>query len=125
MWVKVPHNKEEARLIMQEEVWNLWMDRLGEAYGGIEDLEAQLERGVYELEVLQRLAEKADDEESGAGWRERIAARELLQRQDEAQLDHWRAEFDFCGDVMSEIEADLTAAGWGRWGEAGEDDMPF
>jgi hypothetical protein len=125
MWVKVPRNEEEARLIMQEEVWHLWMDRLGEAYGGIEELEAELEQGVYELEVLQRLAEKAADEEHRAAWRERIAARAARQGQDEAQLTRWRVEFDVCGDVMGEIEADLTAAGWGRWGETGKDDMPF
>jgi hypothetical protein len=126
MWVTVPQNEEEARQFMQQEVLRAWEDRLGRAYGEIEDLEEQMERGEYELELLHRLADKAEDEESRVVWWERIAAREDQQRRDEAQLAHWRAEWDLCGEIMSEIEADLAAAGWSRSGPPGADDlMPF
>ena len=126
MWVTVPQNEEEVRLFMQQEVLRAWEDRLGRAYGEIEDLEEQMERGEYELELLHRLAAKAEDEESRVVWWERIAAREDQQRRVEAQLAHWQAEWDLCGEIMSEIEADLAANEWSRSGPPGPDElMPF
>jgi hypothetical protein len=59
----VPRNAEEERRMMKEEVHQAWEDRAIAAQGKIwEDLEPQLARRSYELEIAQRLLSKAQDE---------------------------------------------------------------
>ena len=69
-FASVPHNAEEARVMMKREVLRAWEDRAVDAYTKIEEeIEVELERRRYELEIAQRLLAKAEDDAARETWR--------------------------------------------------------
>jgi len=105
----IPHDAEEAQVMMKQEVLRAWEDRAAEAQSKIEDsLEHELERLRYELEITQRLLIKAQDEAARETWQTQVDVLEMLVGQTEGDLAEQRQEMALCETMIAEIEADLT-----------------
>jgi hypothetical protein len=58
VWADTPRTPEEARVKMKHEVLEEWDLRAIDAFGQIEETEAELERLEYAAEVALRLLDK-------------------------------------------------------------------
>ena len=107
----VPRNAEEERRMMKEEVRQAWEDRAVAAQSKIwEDLEPQLARRSYELEIAQRLLSKAQDEAAREIWQTQVDVLGMLVGMAEGDLAEQQEELALCEAMVAEIEADLAAA---------------
>jgi hypothetical protein len=106
-----PRNAEEARRMMKLEVRHAWEDRAAAAQGRItEDLEPQLARRTYELEIAERLLLKAQDETAREIWQTQVAVLGMLAGMAEGDLAEQQEELALCEAMIAEIEADLGAS---------------
>jgi len=105
----IPRNAEEEQAMIKQEVLEAWEDRAVHAQSKIEDIESQLQRSRYELEIAQRLLVKAQDEAARETWQTQVDVLEMLVGMAEGDLDEQREELVLCEVMIAEIEADLTA----------------
>ena len=106
----VPRNAEEERRMMKQEVHLAWEDRAIDAQSKIwEDLEPELARRSYELEIAQRLLSKARDEAARQTWQTQVDVLEMLAGMTEGDLAEQQEELALCEAMIAEIEADLAA----------------
>jgi hypothetical protein len=106
-FASVPRNAAEAARMMKREVLRAWEDRAVEAFGNLEELEPELERRQYELEIARRLLAKARDETAHETWQTQVDVLTMLVQQTEDRLDEERAEEALCDAMVDEIRADL------------------
>jgi hypothetical protein len=105
-----PRNAEEERRMMKQEVRQAWEDRAIDAQSKIwEDLEPELARRSYELEIAQRLLSKAQDEAARQTWQTQVDVLEMLAGMTEGDLAEQQEELALCEAMIAEIEADLAA----------------
>lgn len=109
-FASVPRNAEEERRMMKQEVRQAWEDRAIAAQGKIwEELEPQLARQTYELEIARRLLSKAQDETARQTWQTQVDVLEMLAGMTEGDIEKEREELALCEAMIAEIEADLAA----------------
>jgi len=95
---------------MKQEVRQAWEDRAIDAQSKIwEDLEPELARRSYELEITQRLLSKAQDEAARQTWQTQVDVLEMLAGMTEGDLAEQQEELALCEAMIAEIEADLAA----------------
>ena len=105
----VPRNAEEARRMMKQKVRQAWEDRASTAQVKIlEDLEPQLARRNYELEIAQRLFCKAQDEAARQTWQIQVDVLGMLVGIAKGDLLEQQEELALCEAMIAEIEADLA-----------------
>lgn len=102
-----PRNEEEAHVVMKREVLQKWDQRAVEAYGKIEDIEAELERLRYEAAITQRLLTKAQDESARETWQIQTDVLDMLIVQAEGKLEEQQQEMAMCDAMVAEMQADL------------------
>ena len=106
----VPRNAEEERRMMKQEVRQAWEDRAIDAQSKIwEDLEPELARRSYELEITQRLLSKAQDEAARQTWQTQVDVLEMLASMTKGDLAEQQEDLALCEAMIAEIEADLAA----------------
>jgi hypothetical protein len=107
----VPRNAEEERRMMKQEVRQVWEDRAVAAQGRLwEDLEPQLARQSYELEIARRLLAIAPDEAARQSWQTQVDVLGMLVGIAEGDLAEQQEELALCDAMVAEIEADLGAS---------------
>ena len=104
----VPRNAEEAEAMMKRKVLDRWEERAVEAYGKIEELEYELGPLRYEVEIAQRLLDKAQDEAARQTWQTQMDVHQMLVDMAEGDLEEQREELALCEAMVAEMEADLT-----------------
>jgi hypothetical protein len=105
----LPRNAEEERRMMKQEVRQAWEDRALEAQSKIwDDLEPQLARRAYELEIALRLLSKAQDETARQAWQTQVDVLGMLAGMAEGDLAEQQEELALCEMMIAEIEADLA-----------------
>ena len=107
MWADTPRTPEEARVKMKREVLEEWDLRAIDAFGRIEETEAELERLEYALEIALRLLAKMPDDASQETCQARVDGLQALVSQTEERLEAERQEMDWCDAMVSEMQADL------------------
>ena len=96
--------------MMKREVLRAWEDRAADAYTKIEEeIEVELERRRYELEIAQRLLAKAQDDAARETWQTQVDVLDMLIGMAEGDLEKQQAELALCDAMITEIEADLGA----------------
>lgn len=109
-FASVPRNAEEEHRMMQQEVREAWEDRSIAAQSKIwEDLEPELARRKYEMEIAQRLLHKAQNEADRETWQTQVDVLQMFVTQAEDDLAEEQAEVALCDAMVAEIEADLAA----------------
>jgi hypothetical protein len=106
-FASVPRNAAEAERMMKQEVLRAWEDRAAEAFGKLEELEPELERLQYELEIARRLLAKAQDETARETWQTQVDVLIMLVQQTEDQVAEEQAREALCDAMVDEIRADL------------------
>jgi hypothetical protein len=106
-FASVPRNAEEAERMMKKEVLRAWEDRAVEAYGKIEELEPELERLQYEIEIARRLLAKAQDDKARDTWQTQVDVLTMFVQQTEERVAKEQAEEALCDAMVDEIRADL------------------
>ena len=96
----VPRNAEEAERMMKREVLRAWEDRAIEAFGKIEELDPELERRQYELEIAKRLLAKAQDDAARETWQTQVDVLTMLAQRAENDLAEQEEEQALC-ETMS------------------------
>ncbi len=110
-FARCPHNEAEAQRQLQEEVREVWENRCSDALGKIaEDLEPELKRLRYEMEIAQRILAKAPDEATRGNWETEVTVLQDLVAMTEVQLEEQQDEVAMCEAMIAEIEADLAPA---------------
>ena len=88
---------------MKEEVRQAWEDRAVAAQGKIwDDLEPQLTRRSYELEIAQRLLSKAQDEAAREIWQTQVDVLGMLVVMTEGDLAEQQEEVALCEAMIAE-----------------------
>ncbi len=96
--------------MMKQEVRQAWEDRAIAAQSRIwEELEPQLARQTYELEIARRLLSKAQDEAARQNWQTQVDVLDMLISMTEGDIEKEREELALCEAMIAEIEADLAA----------------
>jgi len=104
----IPRNAEEARAMLKRDVLRDWEDRAIEAQCKIdEEITPELERRQYELEIAQRLLDKAQDDAARATWQTEVDVLVMLVSMAEGNLNEQLEEIALCDTMIAEIEADL------------------
>jgi hypothetical protein len=94
---------------MKQKVRQAWEDRASAAQGKIwEDLEPQLARHSYELEIADRLLSKAQDGAAREIWQTQVDVLGMLAGMAEGDLAEQQEEVALCEAMIAEIEADLA-----------------
>ena len=106
-FASVPRNAAEAARMMKQEVLRAWEDRAVKAYGKLEEMEPELERLQYELEIAQRLLAKAQDQAARETWQTQVDVLIMFVQQTEDKLAKEQAEQALCDAMVDEIRADL------------------
>jgi hypothetical protein len=126
MWADTPRTPEEARAKMKREVLEEWDLRAIDAYGKIEEIEAELERLEYAVEIALRLLDKMPVDASREACQTRVDALQALAGQTKAGLDAERQEMDWCDAMVAEMQADLGIDPMAEFcGEGDDRDIPF
>jgi len=107
MWADAPRTSEEARVKMKHEVLEEWDLHAIDAFGKIEETEAELERLEYAVEIALRLLAKMSGDASREACQTRLDALQALVNQMEERLEAERQEMDWCDAMVSEIQSDL------------------
>ncbi len=106
----IPRNAEEARAMLKREVLQEWENRAIEAQCRIdEEITPELERRQYELEIAQRLLDKAQDDEARVTWQTQVDVLVMLVDMAERDLNEQLEDIALCDTMIAEIEADLEA----------------
>ena len=126
MWADTPRTPEEARVKMKREVLEEWDLRAIDAFGRIEETEAELERLEYALEIALRLLAKMPDDASQETCQARVDGLQALVTQTEERLEAERQEMDWCDAMVAEMQADLGIDPMDGFGGVGDDQgLPF
>ena len=126
MWADTPRTPEEARVKMKREVLEEWDLCAIDAYGRIEETEAELERQQYAVEIALKLLDKMPDDASRKACQIRVDVLQTLVCQTEERLGTERQEMDWYDAMVAEMQLDLgidPMAGFG--GERDDQDLPF
>jgi hypothetical protein len=105
----VPRNAEEAQTMMKREVLEHWESRAADAYGRIEELESDVERFRYDVEIAQRLLDKAQGDSAREKWRIQLDVLQTMADRAASDLAEQQEEMALCDAMIAEIEADLAA----------------
>ncbi|MFQ5617195.1 MAG: hypothetical protein ACE5GO_12150 [Anaerolineales bacterium] len=73
-----------------------------------EEIQPRLERLHYELEILQRLRDKAVDEDTRADWDIQVSVQRDICTMTAGELDERQADIARYEAIIAEIEADLS-----------------
>jgi hypothetical protein len=103
----IPRSPEEAHNKMKREVLEEWDQRAVDAYGEIEEIEAELERRQYEVEIARRLLDRAPDDAARETWQSQVEVLETLLGQAERRLTQRQQGMDVCDAMVAEMQADL------------------
>jgi ribosome maturation protein Sdo1 len=105
---------QETRMMLKQDVLHDWEERAVEAQVTIrEEIEPELERRRYELEIARRLLEKAEDDGREASevaqetWQTQVDVLEMLVGMLEGDLAEQQDELALCEAMIAEIKADL------------------
>ncbi len=111
-FASIPRNAEEARVMLKQDVLRQWDQRAVDAWAKInEELEPELERQQYELEIAQRLLKKAENEGDEAAqetWRIQVDVMDMFVGMLEGELAEQQEELALCDAMVAEIRADLA-----------------
>ena len=125
-WADTPRTPEEARVKMKREVLEAWDLRAIDAFGRIEETEAELERLEYTLEIARRLLDKTPYGANQKACQTRVDALQALVSQTEERLEAERQDMDWCDAMVAEILADLGIDPMaGFCGKGDDQDFPF
>jgi hypothetical protein len=106
----IPHNAEEERTMLKREVLRAWEDRAIDDQARIdEEIVPELERRQYELEIVQRLLAKAQDDAARETWRIQVDVLQMMVGQAEDELGEQQEDLALCEAMIAEIQADLDA----------------
>lgn len=109
-FASIPRNAEEERMMLKQDVLRAWEERAVDAWTKISDeIEPRLERKQYELEIAQRLLEKAEDDEARSDWQIQVDVLGMLVGMLERDLAEQQEELALCDAMIAEIEADIAA----------------
>lgn len=109
-FASIPRNAEEALMMLKQDVLRAWEERAVDAWTKISDeIEPRLERKQYELEIAQRLLEKAEDDEARSDWQIQVDVLEMLVGMLEGDLAEQQEELALCDAMIAEIRADIAA----------------
>jgi hypothetical protein len=109
-FASIPRNAEEERMMLKQDVLRAWGERAVDAWAKISDeIEPRLERKQYELEIAQRLLEKAEDDEARSDWQIQVDVLGMLVGMLEGDLAEQQEELALCDAMIAEIEADIAA----------------
>jgi hypothetical protein len=109
-FASIPRNAEEERMMLKQDVLRAWEERAVDAWTKISDeIEPRLERKQYELEIAQRLLEKAEDDEARSDWQIQVDVLGMLVGMLEGDLAEQQEELALCDAMIAEIEADIAA----------------
>ncbi|MGC9335257.1 MAG: hypothetical protein ACP5JJ_13975, partial [Anaerolineae bacterium] len=126
MWADTPRTPEEARTKMKREVLEEWDLRAIDAFGRIEETEAELERLEYAVEIALRLLDKTMGDAGRKACQARVDVLGDLVCQTEERLEAERQEMDWCDAMVAEMQADLGIDPMeGFAGEGDDQDSPF
>ena len=126
MWADTPRNPEEARVKVKRQVLEEWDLRAVDAFGQIEEIEAELERLEYAVEIAQRLLDKMPDGAGREDYQTRVDVLQALVGQTEERLEAERREMDWCDAMVAEMQADLGIDPMaGFYGEGDDLEIPF
>jgi hypothetical protein len=106
-WAETPRTPEEARIKMKREVLEKWDLCAVDAFSEIEEIEADLERLQYEVEIAQRLLDKAGDDATREIYQTQVNALQTLLGQTEGHLEAERQAMDWYDAMVAEMQADL------------------
>ena len=79
------------------------------AFNIYEKIQVELERRRYELEIVQRLLAKAQDDAARETWRIQVDVLQMMVGQAQADLEEQLEDLALCEAMIAEIEADLEA----------------
>ena len=126
MWADTPRTPEEARVKMKREVLEEWDLHAIDAYGRIEETEAELERLEYAVEIALRLLDRMPDDASRQACQARVDGLQAQVCHTEERLEAEKQEMDWFDAMLAEMQLDLgidPMAGFG--GEGDNQDLPF
>jgi hypothetical protein len=121
MWADTPRTPEEACVKMKREVLEDWDLRAIDAFGKIEETEADLERLEYAVEIAMRLLDKMPDGAGRTACQTRVDALQALVGQTEERLEADQQEMDWCDAMVAEMQADLGIDPMDGFGGKGDD----
>jgi len=98
------------KMVIKRNVLQAWQNRAINAQTKIdEEIQVELERFRYELEIAQRLLAKAQDDAVRETWRIQVDVLQMMVSQAEADLEEQQEDLALCEAMIAEIEADLEA----------------
>ncbi len=104
----IPRTPEQERALLKREVRQAWQDRAAAAQCDIcENLEPELARHEYELELTRRLLEKAQDDADRETWQIQVHVLEMLITMAQEKLEEQQEELALCEAMLAEIAADM------------------
>ena len=98
------------KMMLKRDVLKAWENRAIAAQTKIEEeIEVELERNRYEMEIAQRLLAKAQDDAARETWRIQVDVLDMVIGMAEGDLEEQQEEMALCDAMIAEIEADLGA----------------
>ena len=85
--------------MMKQEVRARWDERAINAFGKIEELQYELERQQYELEIGRRLLDQAQDESARQTWQTQVDVLEMIVGLTEGHIKEQQEEMDLCDAI--------------------------
>ena len=126
LWADTPRTPEEARVKMKREVLEEWDLLAIDAFGKIEEMEAELERLEYAVEIALRLLAKMLDGASREACQAPVDVLQALVSQTEERIEAERQEMEWCDAMVAEMQVDLGIDPLGGFhGEGDDQDLPF
>ena len=105
----IPKNEFEERQMLEREGLEHYETLVIEAQTEIEEeIHPRLTRLRYELEITQRLRDRAEDEQSRDDWRIQVDVQEMVVGQQEGRLAEVQTDIARYETIVAEIEADLA-----------------
>jgi len=111
--------------MMKREVLERWENRAAEAYGKIEELESDVERFRYDVEIAQRLLDKAQDDSALEKWRIQVDLLQMMADRAASDLAQQQEEIALCDEMIAEIETDLAVEQPGPEHDNTDEALPF
>ena len=98
------------KMVIKRDVLQAWENCASEAQIKIEEeIQVELERCRYELEIAQRLLAKAQDDAARETWRIQVDVLQMMIGLAEGDLEKQQEDLALCNAMIAEIEADLEA----------------
>ncbi len=92
----------------KEKVMSQYEERIIDTQAEIDhEVLPSLEQCRYELEIIKRLHDKAEDEEKRDDWRIQIDVQGMIFGMEESRLAELQADIERYEAIIAEIEADL------------------